>query len=113
MTKLDDILDKLGVSRRYDGREYVSTAVNWVIVDESYLKDVVVRLYPELGVLYGDTWKNILRNIRTVVEVAYRTNRRYLEHLARRELCIRPTPVEFIEIIAVYLMREGIPAART
>ena len=111
MTKTEDILDILGVSRRYDGRDYVSTAVEWVMHDEDYLIGVVKRLYSELGERYQDTKENIIRDIRTVVEVAYRKNRPYLELMARRKLDARPTPVEFIEIIAVYQMREDATAA--
>lgn len=111
MTRTEDILDKLGVSRRYDGRDYVSTAVEWVMRDEDYLRDVVKKLYTEIGEHYQDSVENVIRDIRTVVEVAYRKNRSCLELMARRKLDARPTPVEFIEIIAVYQMREGATAA--
>lgn len=110
MTKIEEILEQLNITRRYAGRLYAATGIEWVIEDESLLRDVTKRLYPQLGEQYHDTWRNVHRNLRTVVDVAYHSNQPYLEHLARRTLDDCPTPADFIDIIASYLMREKNPA---
>lgn len=110
MTRTEEILEQLNVTRRYTGRPYAATGIELVIEDEGLLRDVTKRLYPQLGEQYHDTWRNIQRNLRTVVDVAYRTNRAYLEYLAHRTLDTCPTPADFIDIIASHLMRIKDPA---
>lgn len=46
------------------------------------------------------------RDIRTAVKAAWKSNRAYLEELACRPLNDPPKPIEFIDIIVTYLIRE-------
>ena len=105
MNLIYEILFELGIGRRYLGSHYLAYAIHATLQDESYLQNVTKRLYPETAAHFGTTWTRVERNMRTVIDTAWRQNRPRLEELARRTLLQSPQITDFIDIIATHLLR--------
>ncbi len=72
------------------------------VQNPQYLLLVTKWLYPEVAKHYGTTWKCVERDIRTAVNVAWRTNPELLGELAQRILPCKPKPSQFLAILVTY-----------
>ena len=106
MTKIiENILHSLGITRNYCGYHQTVTAVKLAIEDEFRLLSVTKSIY--LPVAYENNCNplSVERNIRTVILLAWRTNRDVLNNIAGFHLSAPPTVSQFIDIIASYIQR--------
>ena len=106
VTDIYDILSRLGVVRKYLGRDYLAYSIRITLQNENYFFLVTKCLYPDVASHFNTNWKRVERDIRTAVKAAWKSNRAYLEELACRPLNDPPKPIEFIDIIVTYLIRE-------
>ena len=100
MTDLTETtLRSIGITRNYRGYQYLYDAAQLVADDPSCLCDVVRKIYTVLAERYDTTWSSVERNIRTVVRIAWASNRPLLKALARLQLDSRPTASQFLSIL--------------
>lgn len=99
LSKIYDILYRLGFSADYTGFFYTSYAV-WLSVRQPERLLLVTKwLYPDVARHYGTNWLTVERNIRTVASVAWGNNPRLLSELAGYTLTEKPTASQFISIL--------------
>lgn len=96
-------LYRLGITAKYRGFFHASYAVSLVVRQPERLLMVTKWLYPEVAKQYRTNWGCVERNIRTIAELAWRNNRAYLEELAHVPLNKKPTPSQFLGILAGYI----------
>ena len=100
------LLRELHIYPKYRGYQYLAAAIRLVSQDESLLCSVTKTLYPMVAELYHTTWNCVEHDMRTAITVCWdQGGKSLLETISRRELLRRPTTVEFIDILANYLMR--------
>lgn len=97
--ELYSLLHQLGITSNYTGFFHAAYAVSLAVQQPERLLLVTKWLYPEVAKRYGTTSGCVERNIRTVVRVAWASNRPLLEALARRQLDSRPTASQFLSIL--------------
>lgn len=102
-TELYNVLYRLGVTAKYRGFFYTSYAVSLAVKQPDRLLMVTKWLYPEVARQFQTTWSCVERNIRTVTNLAWKNNREYLEELAHMPLTRKPTPTQFLAILADYI----------
>ena len=73
--------------------------------NEDRLEAVTKEIYREVAKRCGCNWSAVERNIRTVVQRAWRINRPLLIRMAGYPLEVPPTASEFIAIVANYIQR--------
>lgn len=102
---VDDIIYMLGIPGG-KGHKASVAGIELIIRDPNIRDDAMKRLYPEIAQRVGNTPENVARNIATAINRCWtKGNRNLLNKIARYELQKRPAPVEFMEMIAVYMMR--------
>ena len=69
------LLTSLGITSNYYGYYYISQAIQLTASGMENLLLVTKRLYPHIAQIYNTSSKNVERNIRHAVEIAWRTNR--------------------------------------
>lgn len=106
MISVCDILRTLGVGRRFIGHAIISVAVPLAVEDETRLYCVSRQLYPEVAAKLDCTVGCVERNIRTVIDLAWRNNPDYLSELAGYKLSQPPNVKQFLDILVTYLLRE-------
>lgn len=71
---IDDIFKELGCSANRCGYEQAAYAIKLVVSDDTYLRGVSKRLYPDVAKRFNTTPSRAERNIRHLVEVAFYRN---------------------------------------
>ena len=99
-------LHGLGIGGNYGGYYQTAYAVTLVFKEPDRLLLVTKWLYPEIAKHFGTTWQCVERNIRTVVNLAWRRNRTQLEALAGYPLEKKPSVGQFIAILAYHLNQD-------
>jgi len=102
-TEINNILYRLGITARYRGYFFVSYAVGLAIKQPERLLMITKWLYPDVARHFETSWSCVERNIRTVANLAWKNNRDYLEVMARVPLNQKPTPSQFLGILAAYI----------
>ena len=97
-----DLLYRLGINASYIGFYYTARAVYLSLLRPERLLMVTKWLYPEVAKQYDSTWRRVERDIRTVVKVAWESNRPLLEELARHPLNSRPKASQFLTMLVEY-----------
>lgn len=95
-------LYRLGITENYTGFHYTAYAVYISVQNPQYLLLVTKWLYPDVAKHYRTTWKCVERDIRTVVNVAWKTNPELLGEMAQRFLSRKPKPSQFLAILSSY-----------
>ena len=93
------LLYRLGLSAGCVGFFQTARAVELCRAEPERLLLVTKLVYPEVAKLYKTTWNAVERNIRTVCNIAWLSNRPLLEHLARRPLPRKPHNTQFLTIL--------------
>lgn len=101
---IQKIMIQLGATPNYVGFRYCVTAICLVLEDSQRLLFVTKQIYMEIAEQYHTTDMAVERNIRTVVEVMWRSNPEYLRKLAGYKMTYKPTVSQFIGIISSWLM---------
>lgn len=97
--KINTLLTNLGITSNYNGFYYIAQAILLTSSGMENLLLITKRLYPHIARLHNTSSKNVERNIRHAVEVAWRTNPQMLSDLAGRPLTYKPTSGEFLAIL--------------
>lgn len=104
LNRIYSLLASLGITANYVGFFYVAHAVELAVSDMENLLLVTKRIYPEIAKYHHTSAKNVERNIRTVINVAWDSNPGLLENLAGRPLPEKPTATEFLAILSTALL---------
>ncbi|MCI9263750.1 MAG: sporulation protein [Oscillospiraceae bacterium] len=104
--KIFNLLNQLGITANYTGFFYSASAVEQCLVHREKLLMVTKVLYPNVAKQYKTTWTAVERNIRTVINIAWKHDPHLLENLARRPLSKPPSPSEFLAILTLSLCNE-------
>ncbi len=97
------LLLRLGVTPNYRGCLLTARAASLAALQPQRLLLVTKWLYPEVAREFGTTWCAVERNIRTAVTIAWAANPGLLEDLAGCPLSRRPSPAQFVGMLANYL----------
>ena len=97
-----DLLYQLGLTASSTGFFHTAYAVYLAVQQPERLLLATRWLYPAAARHYATTWTCVERSIRTAADVAWSTNARLLERLARRSLHQRPRVSTFIAILALH-----------
>ena len=103
--QIKDTLRSLGITTNYYGFHRTLSAVVLVLEDSDRLQSVTREIYWVIAAECGCKRSAVERNIRTVIQRAWRVNPRQLIVMAGYPLTEPPTASEFIEIIANYVER--------
>lgn len=103
--KTSELLYTLGIGRQYLGHSITLEAVEMVLRDENRLLCVKQGIFVPMGQRRGCDWRTIERNIRTVIRRAWRMSPGRLSEMAVYPLRREPTVTEFLDLLAVRVMR--------
>ena len=106
-SEIHTILTLLGADLHYVGYRYTEYALMLMKEDEERIHCVTKCLYPEIAKRYQTSCNSVERNIRTLSQVAWRSQPRLLQKLAGHTLDRRPTSSQFLAILFAYLSRTG------
>ena len=93
-------LRALGITRRCRCYGRIVMAIQLAVDQEDSLEAVTKEIYWEVGSRCGRKWTAVVRNIRTAVQIAWRTNPELLREMAGYPLDGPPTASEFLEILS-------------
>jgi len=102
MERVYKLLSQLGITANYRGYFYCADAVALAMEDISRLTLVTKELYPQVARQHGTAAHCVERNIRTVVKLSWRQNKRLLVKLSGGCLLREPTASQFLAILATY-----------
>ncbi len=105
MDEIQSVLRELGIGRNYRGYQRTALAISVALEDESRLTAVTKEIYGRTAQQAGCQWTAVERNIRTVVQRAWKVNPQRLIQLAGYPMTTAPTASEFIEVISNYILR--------
>ena len=106
MKEVYGIIRKLGITSKYKGYYFLAEAVNMVMAQKDGNIKITKDIYPNLSKKFKSTPSNIEHDIRTVVNVCWKTNKNGMDEIAGYPLKYKPTNSEFIDMIAYYLTEE-------
>ena len=110
--KINDLLFSLGIGRQYLGYAITAKAVEMVLRDENCLLCVKQGILMPIARERNCDWRTVERNMRTVVHRAWRFSAERLAERAVYPLRREPTVTEFLDILAVSLMRPSVTQIR-
>ena len=102
ISEVYNLLYRLGITAKYIGFYHASYAVYLAVLHPKQLTLVTKLLYPAVARHYETSWQRVERNIRTVIGIAWNSNRALLVELARHPLPEKPTPAHFLAILASF-----------
>lgn len=97
---LQSTLRSLGITEKYAGFSLAVTAISLCFERPSRLRSVTKEVYWETAELHGCNRSDVERNIRTIIQQAWRKDPAKLREMAGYTLFTYPKVSEFIEIIA-------------
>ena len=95
-----DLLMRLGITPNYMGYHLANTAIRLAKESPESLLMVTKLLYPAVGKRHHVTWQAVERDLRTVINLAWKYNPTLLRRLAGFPLPHKPTVAQFISILA-------------
>ena len=99
-----ELMERLGITLNYKGFYYAVYAVRLAAEKPERLLLVTKWLYPEVARYYETTVNAVERDIRTVVGIIWRENRKALEEIFRCRITAKPTVSQFLAMITSYLL---------
>ena len=99
-----ELMERLGITLNYKGFYYAVYAVRLAAEKPERLLLVTKWLYPEVARHYETTVNAVERDIRTVVGIIWRENRKALEEIFRCRITAKPTVSQFLAMITSYLL---------
>lgn len=107
IVQIRGLLHELGVTSNYTGYFHASHAVLLCAQEPERLLLVTKWVYPDVAKRYHTNWRSVERNIRTVSQLAWETNRSVLERMARHALPNRPSAGVFLAILSAHAQQEN------
>ena len=98
--KVHTLLFRLGGTLSLQGFYYSIDAIMLCIQQPDRLLMVTKQIDPTVAKQHHTNWQTVERNIRTFIDVAWKTNPALLIELAQRPLKTKPTPRQFIAIVS-------------
>ena len=95
-----DLLHHLGITENYKGFRYAAYAAALTSIDPDRLLLVTKRLYPDVARHFGTSWPAVERDLRTVINVAWKCSPVFLDHLAQTHLEHKPSCACFLAILS-------------
>ena len=108
-----EIFRHFGITKKYNGHNQAILAVTLVLKHEEQDGYVIKDIYKEVAKEKNGTWFSVDRNIRTLSNKAWRTNKMLLMELAGYELLAPPSSGDFVEMIASHIQRTEEEKAKT
>ena len=105
LDEIQSILRSHGIGRNYRGYQRTAQAISIALEDESHLTAVTKEIYCRTAQESECRWTAVERNIRTVVQRAWKVNPQRLMQMAGYPMTEPPTASEFIEIVSNYILR--------
>ena len=99
-----ELMERLGITLNYKGFYNAVYAVCLVAEKPERLLLVTKWLYPEVARHYETTVNAVERDIRTVVGIIWRENRKALEEIFRCRITVKPTVSQFLAMITSHLL---------
>ena len=109
---IHNTLRNLGITKRYKGYDYCVHAVYIAACNANCLKSIVKEIYIETARKYNCSWISVERDIRTVVNKAWKTNPTLLQKIAGFPLSVQPKVSEFIDMVSAFILREACRTGR-
>lgn len=106
MTTIREHLWHLGVGNRLKGYRMIVIAVELGLQNEDRLQCAQEYLYKPIAQQLGCNFRSVERDIRTVIDHAWRCNPSYLSRLAGFPLAYPPTVSQFLDILVTFSLRE-------
>ncbi len=103
--RIERELQLLGITKRYRGYRQTAIAVELVLENEECLYNVTELIYGVIARRCSCGSFCIERNIRTVSQRAWKTNRPRLNQIAGYPMFASPAASEFISILAAHIQR--------
>lgn len=97
------ILSHLGIGPHYTGYRYAEYALMSIQEDEDRLLSVSKTLYPDIAAHFHTTCSAVERNLRTLAEVAWRSEPELLQLMAGHPMDKRPQASKFLGMLWIYL----------
>ena len=104
------LLYELGIRANTTAFFQTACAVRLAVEQPQKLLLVTKWLYPEVAKHYHSNWKAVERNIRRTALAAWVKNPEQLELLAGQTLPLKPTPTQFLTILANHLRKKDFAA---
>lgn len=102
------LLYRLGISATSISFFHTAYAVRLAVEQPQVLLLVTKWLYPEVAKQYRSTWRAVERNIRRVIMTIWENKPGLLAEIAGYPLAVRPTPSQFLSILAAYLTTDSV-----
>ena len=106
MKNIYGIIRKLGVTSKYNGYFFLTDAIRLAMDSRESSLKITKDIYPYLARKYETTPMNIERNVRTVINICWETNRKGMDEIAGHPLLCKPTNSEFVKMVVSYLEEE-------
>lgn len=105
MEQIERELQLLGITKRYHGYRQAAIAIELALENEECLYNVTGLVYKTVALRCSCGQSCVERNIRTVSQKAWKTNRPRLKQIAGYPMFAPPTASEFISILAAHVQR--------
>ena len=102
---IQDTLREFGIGKNYISQKRTVVAIQLALEDEDRLLRVKKGVYIPAAEQCNCTWSAVERNIRTVVEKAWKVNRDALVKRARYPMSEPPNASEYIEIMVYNIQK--------
>ncbi len=99
------VLRRLGICSTYKGYKATVLALTLALEDENRLNSITKNIYSEVARQLGSTPSAVERNMRTVVQRAWKINPADLERMAGYHIEYLPSVSEFLDILFNYIQR--------
>lgn len=97
--RIEQLLYTIGLSVNYTGFRQVAVALGIAFREPASLRAVTKWLYPETARICGTNWRAVERNIRSMINLAWRTAPEKLKELSDGSLSKKPKPAQFLAIL--------------
>ena len=99
------VLRRLGICSTYKGYKATVLALTLALEDENRLNSITKNIYSEVARQLCSTPSAVERNMRTVVQRAWKINPADLERMAGYHIEYLPSVSEFLDILFNYIQR--------
>lgn len=102
-SNISSLLSQLGITPNYMGYYQLTRCIELLLEKPEGLQCVQKELYLEIAAQYHVDWKTVERNIRTVVNLAWRKNSNTLSQMSVFPLARKPSNIEFFVLLITWL----------
>lgn len=100
--KFENIIDKLGISRKVNGYLYIKEAIFMISKSNGFINSMTKIVYPYIANKYNTTDKNVEKSIRSCIKKSYKENKKNYTYMLLSNK--QPTNAELIQKISSKLI---------